>query len=277
MPEEREPPRKANFLFRVVSDNWGQDGEYWVPVDMSKLGPGFPFMKGMTYAACLEASNGGMSNPLPELALPATPPWWPATAPPWAGYVLVDMKQASEFMQYLVFGANIQASKTLQPSVTYETEDDWLWPAVLRGKGRLPLQIYNITGSNLVSVVPNVYLQPETRARVKVIVRQWWTTNDWSGVLKRPLDVYAAAREIRIGYPGDNRVIRCLHEKVETPSYNTGNIKTIEYPATKPTSWISDLVNKINKVNGRYFREEREYRVPFDPLDKHTVPRAVGS
>lgn len=277
MAQEKRIP---NYLQRVVSDNWVLDNEWWVPVDTSKLPPGFFFRKGMQYRDCVDASNtgGGCSDPLPILKSLTAPDWWPTDAPPWDGFVITDIKPGTDTMQWLVFAANIKASAKLKPSVTYWTEDEWLWPAVLAGKGQLPVQIFPITGSNLVSVLPNVYLQPETRARCSVKVEQFWTVNPWTKkTLKTRPDVYAAATDVVIGYPGYQRTIKCLHQAVELPSYNTGSIRSIKYPATTVTTWTIDIVNTIREVGGRFFLERRTYYPPYDPLDRKHLPFVVGS
>ena len=261
-PRQKDEPRRPNYLFRRVFDAWVQDGEYWVWVDMSKVGPGFPFTKGMTYAQCIDSSiqDGGMSNPLPQLANETAPDWWLSTFPPWAGYVLVDFKEGNEFGQWAVFAPNVKASAKLAPSVIFDDEEEWLWPAVMKGKGLLPVTITAITNSDLVSVTPQFYTQPETRAKCRVIVRQWWTVDPWTAkTLPLRQDVYAAAKPVRLGYPGQQITIRCLHEKVSTIAYPAAGIQSIEYPATDYTTWRPDTTNKIREIGGRYFREEREY------------------
>jgi hypothetical protein len=282
--------RYPNYLWRRVSDNWLVDGEYHIIVDMEKLSPGFVFTKGMSYDQCIDASltGGGMDNPLPQLlSTAAAPEGWPAGIP-WNGFILIDIKEASEFASWAVFAANNPAANGLAPSVEYWDETLWTWPAVLSGKGLL--DITNVVDSgNLTGTVSGFYLRPETRANCKTRIRQWWTTTPWvyGENLRLPIDVTAAADEVFANYPnGASFRHVCLHDHVQSPSLviNTVNgqgapftVPQRDFPATIPKTWIPEKRNNIKETGGRFFREERKIFIPFDPLDKRTLPRITSS
>lgn len=290
MPDKRYP----NYVPRIVSDNWLVDTEYHIPVDTAKLPPGFIFTKGMLYQDAVDATKqgGGMSDPLPQLKEVTTPTWWVSTnpllpVPPWNGFVLVDLKEGSEFMLWAVFAHNTIASAKLKPSVSFETEEDWSFPAVCAAKGLLDLTNI-IAAGNLTGTISNIYFQDETRTKCKVKVSQWWTTTPWkASQLKSGLDVTGEARDIYYSYPnGANLRRSCLHETIITPSLSIASINgqtaavsvpLREFPATRLTTWQPDQRNRINEVGGRYFRERKIYYPPYDPLDKRKLPRNLSS